>query len=61
MVGRFIPRCDSDGLYERKQCHGSIGSCWCVNVETGDPIPGTSKGPGEGKVECIGILTGFEK
>jgi len=38
----FIPDCDSGGLYKAVQCHQSTGYCWCVLVDTGRPIPGTS-------------------
>ncbi|KAK7904143.1 hypothetical protein WMY93_016750 [Mugilogobius chulae] len=38
----FIPDCDPGGLYKPVQCHQSTGYCWCVLVDTGRPIPGTS-------------------
>ncbi|XP_051943033.1 SPARC-related modular calcium-binding protein 1 isoform X4 [Hippocampus zosterae] len=38
----FIPDCGSGGLYKAVQCHQSTGYCWCVLVDTGRPIPGTS-------------------
>ncbi|XP_026876361.2 SPARC-related modular calcium-binding protein 1 isoform X2 [Electrophorus electricus] len=38
----FIPDCGSMGLYKPVQCHQSTGYCWCVVVDTGRPIPGTS-------------------
>uniref|UniRef100_W5NH66 SPARC related modular calcium binding 2 n=1 Tax=Lepisosteus oculatus TaxID=7918 RepID=W5NH66_LEPOC len=38
----FIPECASGGLYKPVQCHPSTGYCWCVLVDTGRPIPGTS-------------------
>ncbi|XP_065144766.1 SPARC-related modular calcium-binding protein 1 isoform X14 [Paramisgurnus dabryanus] len=38
----FIPDCGSLGLYKPVQCHQSTGYCWCVLVDTGRPIPGTS-------------------
>uniref|UniRef100_A0A8C4Z1D6 SPARC related modular calcium binding 1 n=1 Tax=Gadus morhua TaxID=8049 RepID=A0A8C4Z1D6_GADMO len=38
----FIPDCGSAGLYKPVQCHQSTGYCWCVLVDTGRPIPGTS-------------------
>ncbi|CAL1286061.1 unnamed protein product [Larinioides sclopetarius] len=31
MVGVYKPQCEEDGTYKRTQCHGSIGSCWCVD------------------------------
>uniref|UniRef100_G1PYW1 Thyroglobulin type-1 domain-containing protein n=1 Tax=Myotis lucifugus TaxID=59463 RepID=G1PYW1_MYOLU len=36
-----IPECHG-GLYKPVQCHPSTGYCWCVLVDTGRPIPGTS-------------------
>ncbi|XP_072555176.1 SPARC-related modular calcium-binding protein 1 isoform X3 [Paramormyrops kingsleyae] len=38
----FIPDCGPGGLYKPVQCHQSTGYCWCVMVDTGRPIPGTS-------------------
>ncbi|XP_051776037.1 SPARC-related modular calcium-binding protein 1 isoform X2 [Erpetoichthys calabaricus] len=38
----FIPECAAGGLYQSVQCHQSTGYCWCVLVDTGRPIPGTS-------------------
>ncbi|KAG1932663.1 SPARC-related modular calcium-binding protein [Pimephales promelas] len=39
---RFIPECSADGRYKSIQCHGGTGYCWCVRVDSGRPIPGTS-------------------
>ena len=38
----FIPDCGAEGIYKAVQCHQSTGYCWCVMVDTGRPIPGTS-------------------
>ncbi|TST98570.1 SPARC-related modular calcium-binding protein 2 [Bagarius yarrelli] len=38
----FIPDCAHGGLYKPVQCHPSTGYCWCVLIDTGRPIPGTS-------------------
>uniref|UniRef100_A0A8C4NCJ1 SPARC related modular calcium binding 1 n=1 Tax=Eptatretus burgeri TaxID=7764 RepID=A0A8C4NCJ1_EPTBU len=38
----FVPECGVSGLYRPVQCHQSTGYCWCVLVDTGRPIPGTS-------------------
>lgn len=38
----YLPRCASDGSYEPTQCHYSLGYCWCVDVDTGKPIPNTT-------------------
>ncbi|XP_055980877.1 SPARC-related modular calcium-binding protein 2 isoform X1 [Sorex fumeus] len=37
-----VPECAQGGLYKPVQCHPSTGYCWCVLVDTGRPIPGTS-------------------
>lgn len=38
----IIPDCGTGGLYKPVQCHQYTGYCWCVLVDTGRPIPGTS-------------------
>ncbi|XP_042186289.1 SPARC-related modular calcium-binding protein 1 isoform X11 [Oncorhynchus tshawytscha] len=38
----YIPDCGPGGLHKPVQCHQSTGYCWCVLVDTGRPIPGTS-------------------
>ncbi|MEE6492813.1 hypothetical protein FKM82_016643, partial [Ascaphus truei] len=40
--GIVIPECSPGGLYKPVQCHQSTGYCWCVLVDTGRPLPGTS-------------------
>ena len=40
--GIFIPECLANGLYRNEQCHKSTGYCWCVDQNSGKPIPGTS-------------------
>ncbi|XP_078462414.1 SPARC-related modular calcium-binding protein 1 isoform X2 [Lampetra planeri] len=40
--GIFVPECAAGGVYRAVQCHQSTGYCWCVYVDTGRPIPGTS-------------------
>nr|XP_020516538.1 SPARC-related modular calcium-binding protein 1-like [Labrus bergylta]XP_029137262.1 SPARC-related modular calcium-binding protein 1-like [Labrus bergylta] len=39
---RFIPECTADGRYSPAQCHAATGYCWCVRVDSGRPLPGTS-------------------
>ncbi|XP_053278832.1 SPARC-related modular calcium-binding protein 1 [Pleuronectes platessa] len=39
---RFIPECTADGRYSSVQCHTATGYCWCVRVESGRPLSGTS-------------------
>jgi len=40
----FIPVCEERGgggaLYAAAQCHAATGYCWCVDRQTGVPIPG---------------------
>ncbi|KAI5729773.1 hypothetical protein M8J76_006479 [Diaphorina citri] len=38
----YVPECTLDGRYKRVQCYNSTGYCWCVEEDTGKPIPGTS-------------------
>ena len=45
----------STGNFAPKQCHGSTGYCWCVNVKTGKEIPHTRK---RGSLNC-GKLSSF--
>ncbi|XP_069117953.1 SPARC-related modular calcium-binding protein 1-like isoform X8 [Argopecten irradians] len=40
--GTFIPACTDEGKWSRAQCHKSSQFCWCVDENTGSPIPGTS-------------------
>ncbi|KAG8181838.1 hypothetical protein JTE90_003985 [Oedothorax gibbosus] len=35
--GAYHPQCEEDGTFKRKQCHGSAGTCWCVN-EKGEKV-----------------------
>ncbi|XP_030854641.1 SPARC-related modular calcium-binding protein 1 isoform X5 [Strongylocentrotus purpuratus] len=38
----FVPQCTITGDYMAVQCHEQMQYCWCVYVDTGKPIPGTS-------------------
>ena len=38
VVGAYIPQCALDGSFQPIQCHGSIGYCWCVHTQTGQPL-----------------------
>ena len=51
LMGAYVPQCTDDGKYQKRQCHGSTGYCWCVN-EDGAEVEGTRKGPSDGKVDC---------
>ncbi|XP_078466471.1 SPARC-related modular calcium-binding protein 2-like [Lampetra planeri] len=40
----FVPECGDGGqLFLPVQCYLSTGYCWCVFVDSGRPIPGSSK------------------
>jgi syndecan 2 len=51
------PRCTLDGEYEKKQCHGSTGHCWCVDKE-GLEIGGTRREPGV-YLDCNNVVPVF--
>ncbi|KAL8575694.1 hypothetical protein ACOMHN_055883 [Nucella lapillus] len=38
--GKFRPRCDVSGGWQREQCHAKLGICWCV-TPSGHVVPGT--------------------
>uniref|UniRef100_A0A674IHU2 SPARC related modular calcium binding 1 n=1 Tax=Terrapene triunguis TaxID=2587831 RepID=A0A674IHU2_9SAUR len=40
--GTFVPECEGDGTYKPVQCHQATGYCWCMQADTGRPVPGTS-------------------
>uniref|UniRef100_A0A8C5DKZ1 Thyroglobulin type-1 domain-containing protein n=1 Tax=Gouania willdenowi TaxID=441366 RepID=A0A8C5DKZ1_GOUWI len=48
-VGPYKPQCRSWGEYMQKQCYGSTGYCWCVDVVSGKRIKDTLK---HGDPEC---------
>ncbi|XP_049919101.1 nidogen-2 isoform X11 [Epinephelus moara] len=50
-VGAYVPRCDDDGQYLPRQCHGSTGHCWCVD-SNGQERTGTRTPPGAPRVDC---------
>ncbi|KAF7229773.1 C-type lectin domain family 4 member G-like [Nothobranchius furzeri] len=52
LVGAFCPKCDSEGNFLPQQCFESTGYCWCVNIITGIPIPGTETPPGIKPLNC---------
>ena len=37
----YMPWCHAEGKWKRIQCHDSIGMCWCVDEQTGEPVPNT--------------------
>ena len=34
----FIPTCQADGTFTPLQCNHVTGLCWCVNINTGQPV-----------------------
>ncbi|KHJ46816.1 fibronectin type III domain protein [Trichuris suis] len=50
----FLPECDDNGDFDPLQCHQSAGQCWCVDVKTGQEIPGTKRNIVDGTPECKG-------
>ncbi|KAJ3585422.1 hypothetical protein NHX12_014141 [Muraenolepis orangiensis] len=50
--GAYIPQCDGGGMFTPQQCWGTTGYCWCVNVYTGEEIPGTRTPPGTLPTQC---------
>jgi hypothetical protein len=32
-VGNYVPQCEDDGVYTKRQSHGSTGYSWCVDEE----------------------------
>lgn len=51
LIGAFQPSCEEDGRFSELQCHGSTGFCWCVDVETGQPVTNGTRG-GEACTRC---------
>ena len=39
LLGIQVLRCTADGNFDKVQCYGSLGVCWCV-----DPITGHRRG-----------------
>lgn len=44
LIGAFQPACELDGSFSELQCHGSTGYCWCVDVQTGQPVTNGTRG-----------------
>uniref|UniRef100_UPI00358F08A3 SPARC-related modular calcium-binding protein 1-like n=1 Tax=Myxine glutinosa TaxID=7769 RepID=UPI00358F08A3 len=40
--GIFVPECNGGALYKAVQCHQSTSYCWCVYIDSGRPVPGSS-------------------
>ncbi|XP_071504825.1 SPARC-related modular calcium-binding protein 1-like isoform X1 [Diadema antillarum] len=54
--GIFVPQCTTTGDYRAAQCHEQAQYCWCVYVDTGRPIPGTSA-KSSTKEDCSPLAT----
>jgi hypothetical protein len=60
LIGAYVPQCEEDGSYSTKQCHGSTGTCWCVD-ENGKQIEASVTGPGK-ELDCaVFSMTACEK
>eukprot|EP01059_Diplonema_ambulator_P008641 TRINITY_DN182_c0_g1_i8.p1 TRINITY_DN182_c0_g1~~TRINITY_DN182_c0_g1_i8.p1 ORF type:complete len:217 (+),score=72.01 TRINITY_DN182_c0_g1_i8:507-1157(+) len=35
LLGSYVPQCEADGSYRRKQCQGGVQNCWCADPVTG--------------------------
>ncbi|XP_035205062.1 U24-ctenitoxin-Pn1a-like [Stegodyphus dumicola] len=46
-VGNFVPGCEADGTYSRKQCKSSTSYCWCAD-ENGKKVSEEVRG----KLDC---------
>ncbi|KAF8771848.1 equistatin-like [Argiope bruennichi] len=46
--GVFMPGCDADGLYSKKQCYSRNRKCWCVDPKTGEALTK----PNRMKINC---------
>lgn len=57
--GRYIPKCDQGGSYERVQCHSASGYCWCVG-RNGMEWPGTRQRGGRPACEDTCKIRGFQ-
>ncbi|GFS55025.1 u24-ctenitoxin-Pn1a [Trichonephila inaurata madagascariensis] len=44
LIGSYIPQCEEDGTYQKSQCVGSIGVCFCVNPMTGEKKGDVTRG-----------------
>ncbi|XP_077462107.1 uncharacterized protein nid2a isoform X4 [Stigmatopora argus] len=51
LAGVFVPQCDANGQYTPQQCHGSIGQCWCVDLN-GQERAGTRSQAGFSPLDC---------
>jgi len=51
----YVPECAPDGRYQTIQCYKITGYCWCVDEESGKPIPGTSVKDQVPKCDAIAV------
>ncbi|GFY60245.1 uncharacterized protein TNIN_500031 [Trichonephila inaurata madagascariensis] len=47
LIGVFVPQCETDGTFSKRQCIGSVGVCFCVN-----PMTGNLKSEARREVNC---------
>ena len=43
LLDDFIPECDANAYYQRRQCYGFLNQCWCVDKMTGQELEGSRK------------------
>ena len=48
-MGRYVPRCNSDGSFDKVQCHGS--SCFCVD-QNGNRKSGSFMSQAVSQIRC---------
>lgn len=59
LLGLYIPQCTQDGGFEKTQCRGSTGVCWCVDL-LGREITGTKMRRPE-QPDCDSVNTPYLK
>jgi hypothetical protein len=53
LLGLYVPQCDLGGFFNPTQCHGSSGTCWCVD-RNGVEFTNTRR---RGRPDCEGMLS----
>ncbi|KAK7909492.1 hypothetical protein WMY93_014176 [Mugilogobius chulae] len=51
---QYLPQCDEDGNFRLMQCWDFVDVCWCVNLLTGEEVPGT-KTHGSEDLDCEAV------
>ncbi|GIY60140.1 u33-Liphistoxin-Lm1b_1 [Caerostris darwini] len=44
LIGSYAPQCEPDGSYDKMQCWGSTGQCFCVDTMTGRKTSEVTRG-----------------